>query len=143
MLNIIFKRYVYFSIFISNIILKVYASSPGPVNASQNAGERSIKTTIVPPTITQILEFVIRGFFALAALAAILYLLLGAFSWITSSGNKENIEKAREKIQAAVLGLIIILVVLTLVVLVENIFNIGLGVSRAITIPTLQIQGIQ
>jgi cytochrome bd-type quinol oxidase subunit 2 len=101
-----------------------------------------IKSGITPPSLSNILEFVIKGFFILAGLAAILYLLLGAFSWITSGGSKENVEKAREKIQAAVLGLIIIFLVLSLVVLVENIFNFGLGVSREIKIPTLSISGL-
>jgi hypothetical protein len=104
--------------------------------------EVAIKVGITPPSLSEILGFVIRGFFILAGLAAILYLLLGAFSWITSGGSKENVEKAREKIQAAVLGLIIIFIVLSLVVLVENIFNFGLGISREIKIPTLSISGL-
>jgi len=112
-----------------NIISKVYA-------------EETIKSAIVPPSLSEILGFVIRGFFVLAALAAILYLLLGAFSWITSGGSKENVEKAREKIQAAVLGLIIIFVVLSLVVLVENIFDTGLGISKPIRVPKLVITGL-
>jgi hypothetical protein len=104
--------------------------------------EVAIKVGITPPSLSAILGFVIRGFFILAGLAAILYLLLGAFSWITSGGSKENVEKAREKIQAAVLGLIIIFIVLSLVVLVENIFNVGLGISREMKIPTLSISGL-
>jgi hypothetical protein len=101
----------------------------------------TIKTGITPPGLSEVLGFLIRGFFIIAGFAAILYLLLGAFSWITSGGNKENVEKARDKIQAAVLGLILIFIVLSLVILVENIFDIGLGVSRVIKVPTLKITG--
>jgi len=113
-----------------NLIPKVYADVV------------TIKPGITPPSLSEILGFVIKGFFILAGLAAILYLLLGAFSWITSGGSKENVEKAREKIQAAVLGLIIIFIVLSLVVLVESIFDVGLGVSKVIKVPTLVISGI-
>jgi len=112
-----------------NLIPKVYAQ-----NVTINPG-------ITPPDLSQILGFVIRALFILAGLAAILYLLLGAFSWITSGGNKENVEKAREKIQAAVLGLILMFIVLSFVILVENIFDIGLGVSKVIKVPTLRITG--
>ena len=92
--------------------------------------------------MSDVITFLIRGFFMVAGLAAILYLLMGAFSWVTSGGNKENVEKAREKIQAAVLGLIIIFIVLSLVVLVESIFNVGLGISKEIKVPTLVISGV-
>jgi hypothetical protein len=113
-----------------NLVPKVYAQVV------------TIKPGITPPSLSDVLGFVIKGFFILAGLAAILYLLLGAFEWITSGGNKENVEKARNKIQAAVLGLIIIFLVLSLVVLVENIFNVGLGVSKEIRVPTLVITGV-
>jgi cytochrome bd-type quinol oxidase subunit 2 len=112
-----------------NLIPKVYAQGV------------TINPGITPPGLSEVLGFFIRGFFILAGLAAILYLLLGAFSWITSGGNKENVEKAREKIQAAVLGLILIFIVLSFVILVENIFDVGLGVSKVIKVPTLKITG--
>jgi len=111
-----------------NLIPQVYAET--------------IKAGIKPPSLSDVLGFAIKGFFILAGLAAILYLLMGAFSWITSGGSKENVEKAREKIQAAVLGLILVFIVLTLIVLIENIFNIGLGLSKDIVVPTLKIEGV-
>lgn len=84
------------------------------------------------PPFNDVLTFIIRTFFILAGLIALLYLLLGAFAWITSGGNKENVDKAREKIQAAVVGLILVIVVLSIVVLLENILDTGLGVSKPI-----------
>ena len=74
------------------------------------------------PDITELLTFGLRFFFIIAGLIAILYLLLGALAWITSGGNKESVEKAREKIQAALVGLIMIFVVLAIIVVAENIF---------------------
>lgn len=92
------------------------------------------------PTLTDILTFLIRFFFVAAGLAALLYLLLGAFAWITSGGSKENVDKARDKIQAAVVGVILVVVVLAIVVLFEQVIfakKIGLGITCPLTIPSI------
>ncbi len=92
------------------------------------------------PNITDILTFFFRFFFIVAGLIALLYLLLGAMAWITSGGNKESVDKAREKIQAAVVGLILIFAVLALVIVIENVFFLpgqGLGLSKPIVFPSL------
>ena len=92
------------------------------------------------PDITDILTFMFRFFFIIAGLIAIIYLLLGALSWITSGGNKESVDKAREKIQAAIVGLIVIFAVLAIIVVVENVFfppGQGLGLSKPISFPGL------
>lgn len=92
------------------------------------------------PEINEVLTFIIRFFFIVAGLIALIYLLLGALAWITSGGNKESVDKAREKIQAALVGLILIFVVLALVAVIENIFfpgNSGLGITKPIVFPGL------
>lgn len=45
---------------------------------------------------------------AMAALAVFLYLIWGAFEWITSGGDKGKTETARNKITAAIIGLIVL-----------------------------------
>lgn len=90
--------------------------------------------------LSTILSFLIKFFFSLAALAALLYLLLGAFAWITSGGSKENVEKAREKIQAAVIGIILIIAVIAIAVTLEQFVFKGaicFGFSCPIKIPGL------
>jgi len=90
--------------------------------------------------LTDILTFFIRFLFIIAGLAALLYLILGALSWITSGGNKESVENARNKIMHAVIGLILLFVVLAVVVLMENVLfpdKCGLGVSKQICVPKL------
>lgn len=92
------------------------------------------------PNFADILTFLIRFFFVAAGLAALLYLLLGAFAWITSGGSKENVDKARDKIQAAVVGVILIVAVLAIVVLFERvIFNqaICFGLTCPLSVPAL------
>lgn len=72
------------------------------------------------PNLAKVLSFVIRFLFFFAGLAALLYLLLGALSWVTSSGDKENVKKAQDKIQAAVVGLVVIVAVLVLIATMEQ-----------------------
>lgn len=94
----------------------------------------------VPPTLPDILTFIIRFFFVIAGLAALLYLLLGSLAWVTSSGDKENVKKAQEKIQAAVIGLVVIVAVLAIIVTLEQVVfqqKICIGLSCGITIPSL------
>lgn len=89
------------------------------------------------PGFDKVLTFIIRFFFIVAGLVALIYLLLGALSWITSGGNKENVDKAREKIQAALIGVILLFVVLAIVGVVENVLGIGLGITKDIIFPKL------
>ncbi len=102
------------------------------------AGEMLIKVPHL--SLGGVLTFAIRTFFVVAGLTAFIYLILGAFAWITSGGDKEAIEKARNKIQAAVIGLILIFAVLAIVYTLENIIWPGqlcLGISCPIKFPTL------
>jgi len=62
----------------------------------------------------------IQLFFLVAGLATLLYLLWGAFDWISSNGEKEKLQKAQNKIMNAAIGLILVIVVLV-------VFNVLMG----------------
>lgn len=99
-----------------------------------------IKVGFDIPDFGTVLTFVIRLFFIAAGLIAIIYLLLGAFAWITSGGNKEAVDKARDKIMNAVIGIILIFVVLAVVGLLEKTLfpaGSGLGITEPIKFPKL------
>jgi hypothetical protein len=71
---------------------------------------------------------------------ALLYLLLGALAWITSGGDKGGVEKARDKIQAAIVGVLMIVIVLAVVWTLENVVfqqKICFGISCPLTLPSL------
>ena len=72
--------------------------------------------------------FGIRMFIVIAGLALLIYLLWGAFDWITSGGEKEKISKAQGKITNAVVGMIIIFVVFV-------VFNLLAGNILGIIVP--------
>ena len=88
------------------------------------------------PSLADVVGFLIKFLFFFAGLAALLYLLLGAFAWVTSSGDKEAVKKAQDKIQAAVVGLVIIVVVLVIIATLEQVvlkgtFCVGLTCNIA------------
>ncbi|MBI4225829.1 hypothetical protein HY612_01830 [Candidatus Roizmanbacteria bacterium] len=86
--------------------------------------------TIAPPTgvPTDAGAFIggaIRIFLIVAGMALFLYLLWGAFDWITSGGEKEKLEKARNKMTHAVVGIILVIFALALFeVIAGNILKI-------------------
>lgn len=82
----------------------------------------------------------IQLFFIIGGIAAMVYMLWGAFDWIISSGDKERLTKAQSKIRNAVIGLILIVVVLTIIVTMERVvFNCKFcfGISCGIRLPTV------
>lgn len=84
------------------------------MNGTESASPTKIVITISPPDQIKITDFgrLFTGavsFLLLAAfILAFFYLILGGISWLTSGGDKGNIEAARNKILAAVIGLIIV-----------------------------------
>lgn len=109
-----------------------FAFLPFAVHAANVSQEANVATSFQIPSLPDMISFLIKMFFFIAGLAALLYLLMGAFSWVTSSGDKENVKKAQDKIQAAVIGLIIIVFVLAIMVTLEQfVFNkkFCLGIS--------------
>lgn len=109
-----------------------FAFFPFVVQAANFSNTTSVSTNFQIPSLPDVIGFIIKLFFFIAGLAALIFLLLGAFSWVTSSGDKEAVKKAQDKIQAAVVGLILIVLVLALIVTLEQfIFNkkLCLGIS--------------
>jgi len=84
------------------------------------AGDVSGGLGFAVPNLAKVISFMVRFLFFFAGLAALLYLLLGAMSWVTSSGDKENVKKAQDKIQAAVVGLVILVAVLVILATMEQ-----------------------
>lgn len=57
---------------------------------------------------SSLINSIIRFVFALAALLVFFYLIWGGIDWITSGGDKGKTESARNKITAAIIGLIVL-----------------------------------
>lgn len=59
-----------------------------------------------------------------AALLLLLYLLWGAIEWITSGGDKGKLEKARQKMTSAVMGVLVTSAVVSIFMLMQQILNV-------------------
>ncbi len=95
--------------------------------------------------LTAILSFAVKLFFTIAALVALYHLIMGAFQWISSGGDKDAIGEARNKIQAAVVGLVMIVAILSIAYTLEQFVfrqNICFGISCDIKIPGLLQRGV-
>jgi hypothetical protein len=86
-------------------------------------------------SLGSILGWIIRLVFVGAGLFVFYNLIFGALEWIQSGGDKEKVDKARKRITTAVTGLIILFVSMGAIILVENIFGIGMGFQKEIYIP--------
>jgi len=63
--------------------------------------------------------------FAIGVILALAYLIWGAFSWITSGGDKSKTGEARNKIVAAVVGLVLLAAAWGILTLVLSIMGGG------------------
>lgn len=125
-----------------NVFGSVFGQVPTviPVTQSKNLSVDRKELLIPILSLGGLLTFAIRAFFMISGLAALFYLLMGAFAWVTAGGDKANVEKAQAKIRDAVVGLLIIVVVLAIMATVEQvIFNrsLCLGLTCDVTIPKL------
>ncbi len=77
----------------------------------------------------------IRIIFVVAALAVLVMLIIGAFQWITSGGDKEAVGNARKRITNALIGLAILAFAFVIVFVVGNI--LGINILGNLTIPSL------
>lgn len=79
--------------------------------------------------VTDLGEYVSRFVAAaltVAGIAAFIYLIVGGLYWITSSGDKNKVEEARNKITNAIIGLAIVAASWAVFLLVDYFFGLNL-----------------
>lgn len=92
------------------------------------------------PSFGDMLTFLVKGFFVIAGIAALVMLLWGALAWVVSGGEQEKVEEARNRIVAALIGLFLILVSLSIIWTLEQIVfqrTVCFGLSCPVSIPQL------
>lgn len=102
-------------------------------------GVRAPAQGIDPGTgVGVILSNVLTIIFVVAALLVLFFMILGAFNWITSGGDKDKIGGARKMILSALTGLAVLALAFLIVNVVGQILNIN--VLDLKYIPTLDSQ---
>lgn len=76
--------------------------------------------------LSKIASVILGALTALGGLMVFLELVLGALSWISAAGDKANLEKARNQITNAVIGLVIIVASWAIVYLIGAILGIDI-----------------
>ncbi len=128
--------------FVTNHSLLARDPDPAP-ELTQQAAQYAVTVNNIGftiPTFSGILTFMIRGFLTIGGVAALFYLMWGAFDWAISQGEKGKIEAAQKKMTSAVIGLVMIVVVLAIAWTLENMVfaqTICFGLTCPVKIPSL------
>lgn len=131
---------------ISALITSAYLFSSAMAQSVFAATETKIQVVApssgvsgAPGNIGVIIGAVLRLAYGAALLLVLVFLILGAFNWITSGGDKEKVKNARGLIVNALIGLAI----LAFAVLITNVFArvLNLGDVFNFTIPGLPAPG--
>lgn len=114
--------------------MNLLAQLRNPVLPDKIGGGTNPDYTTGGTAIGGFISSIIGGMMAIGFILTLLYLLTGAFHWITSGGDKANLENARNKITHAIVGLIILASVWAVMILVGQF--IGLDFTK-LPIPSI------
>lgn len=93
--------------------------------ASSGTGTVTAPTGFISTDLGTLISWILNIVFAIGAIIALFYLIWGAFNWITSGGDKGKTADARNKIIAAIVGLILLAAAWTLLTVVLNLLGAG------------------
>jgi len=99
----------------------------GAVSVDFCTGATGIANTLCAlggPNLAITLRNIVGFFVILAVVIALLYLLYGGIKWITSRGEKEQVEAARNHIIAAIVGLVVVFLAVFILSIVLAAFGI-------------------
>jgi hypothetical protein len=106
------------------------AQITNPVTGSLGKGDTSQGGTVLGKLISGLLG----ALFVAGFLLAFMILILSGIQWITAGGDKQALEKARNGITNAIMGLIIVAAAWAIMTLIGNFFGIHI---TALTIPSI------
>lgn len=87
----------------------------------------SFDSSQIPFTnLGKLLSNVLLLLFFIAALLAFVFIVIGGIQWITAGGDKVAASSARDRITAAVVGLLIVVAAFAVTVIISAVFGINL-----------------
>lgn len=131
------------SIFISGLFVYSFLALPAfaqgtPINPCANASGISAALCNLGGTdgdnIASTIRNIVVFFVVLAVIIALMYLLYGGVKWITSRGEKTEVEAARNHIMAAIVGLIVVFLAIFIVSIILAAFGLNFD---SLTIPKI------
>lgn len=78
-----------------------------PINkALASTGDIFNQTNVPKNTLQELINMVINSVLGILATVAVLFLIIGGFQYVTSAGNPESIQRAKNTILYAILGVV-------------------------------------
>lgn len=109
----------------------VFLATPAAALAQNNLVPSAIQPI---NNIIVVVRGIIQFILILAFVIAFIMLIVGGLRWILAGGDEKSVEKARNTITAALIGLVIVLVAYAIIRIVEVFFNVTL-ISGSISVP--------
>lgn len=104
----------------------ILAQINNPVLPDIIGGGKSADYTKGGTALGALIGQLVGALFIAGFLLAFVYLIMGGFSWITSGGDKTKLEKARDEITNAIMGMIVVAAAWAISILVANFFGLDL-----------------
>lgn len=110
----------------------IFLAAPALALAQTN---NLVPTAIQPiDNIIVVVRGIIRFILIIAFVIAFIMLIVGGLRWILAGGDEKSVEKARNTITAALIGLVIVLVAYAIIRIVEVFFNVTL-ITGSVSVP--------
>lgn len=104
----------------------VLAQAKVPEQGKINVGAGAPSDTVRDLTIGTVVSVAIKVLVIVAAVLFFLWLVLGGIKWITSGGDKNKTEEARQQITAALVGLVVVFSAWAIARLIDILFGVDL-----------------
>lgn len=104
-----FKKAVAAALMTASVFLAVPVLAQGPFGGDllKQVGEKTYGAN-APKTLPAIVGDLIRVFIAMLGLIFLLLTVYGGYLWLMARGNKEEVQKAKDTLTRAIIGLLII-----------------------------------
>jgi len=135
-MKLVKKLFIFISSIFSYSFLALPAFAQDSVSPCNGGGGPIVDTlcALGGGNISRTIQGVVVFIIVLAVVIALLYLLYGGIKWITSRGDKTEVEAARNHVMAAIVGLIIVFLAIFIISLILAAF--GLSYNN-LTIPRI------
>jgi hypothetical protein len=113
---------------------KLLAQISNPVLPEVIGGGKSPNYQAGGTALGAIVTALVGALFVAGFLLAFFFLIMGGFTWITAGGDKTKLEKARDEITNAIIGIIVVAAAYAITSLVARFFGLSL---QALPIPSV------
>lgn len=77
--------------------------------------------------VHQLVSNIVNVALPIAGLATVILLIVAGYKMITSQGNPDKLKDAKDMITNAIIGLVFILLSISILLLISNVFNLGIS----------------